>query len=86
MLETSGLQLCHSHLTFAFVPQILEQKRDCLQSTVSIILFGNETRSLLPQLLVAGELYFNRSFYADREVFKQTTASDPKLKVKLFIY
>ena len=59
---------------------------DCLFNSVFIILFGNETRSLLPRLLLAGELYFNRSCYADRKVFKQRTASDPELKVKLFIY
>lgn len=52
---------------------------DCLFNAVSITLFGNDTRSLLLRLLVAGELYFNRSFYADHDVFKDTTASDPEL-------
>ena len=59
---------------------------DCLFNAISVILVGNETQSLLLRLLVAGELYFNRSFYADCGVFNQMTASDPELKVKLLIY
>ena len=31
---------------------------DCLFNAIPIILFGNETRSLLLRLLVTGELYF----------------------------
>ena len=87
-LETTGSQIRRSHIVFVRVrsTDFRAKERLLAESTVSIILFGNETQSLLLLLLVAEELYFNRSFYADREIFKQTTASDPELKAKLVIY
>lgn len=52
---------------------------DCLFNASSIVLFGNESVAALLRLLVAGELHFNRSFYADHEVFTETTTSNPEL-------
>ncbi|KAJ7318659.1 hypothetical protein OS493_037447 [Desmophyllum pertusum] len=52
---------------------------DCLFNASSIVLFGNESVAALLRLLVAGELHFNRSFYADNEVFTETTTSNPEL-------
>ena len=49
---------------------------DCLFNSISILLFGDENRSHLLRLLVAGELYFNRSFYADHDAFNDAVASD----------
>ena len=40
------------------------------------MLFGDENRSHLLRLLVAGELYFNRSFYADHDAFNDVITSD----------
>ena len=48
---------------------------DCLFNSISILLFGDENRSHLLRLLVAGELYFNRSFYADHDAFNDAVAS-----------
>jgi len=47
--------------------------RDCLFNGVSIFLCGNESNSVLLHLLVAGELYFNASFYANHGVVTDTT-------------
>ena len=49
---------------------------DCLFNSISILLFGDENRSHLLQLLVAGELYFNWSFYADHDAFNDVITSD----------
>ena len=45
-------------------------------SSISILLFGNKKYSHLLQLLVAGELHFNFSFYSDHAAFKQTRISN----------
>ena len=52
---------------------------DCLFNSISILLFGDENRAHLLRLLVAGELYFNRSFYADHDAFNDAIASDTDL-------
>lgn len=52
---------------------------DCLFNASSIMLFGNESVAALLRLLVAGELYFNHSFYADHEAFTETITSNPEL-------
>lgn len=43
------------------------------------MLFGDESVSTLLRLLVAGELYFNSSFYAAHEAFTETSRSNPEL-------
>ena len=53
--------------------------RDCLFNASSIMLFGNESVAALLRLLVAGELYFNHSFYADHEGFTGMITSNPEL-------
>ena len=49
---------------------------DCLFNSISILLFGDENRSHLLRLWVAGERYFNRSFYADHNAFNYVITSD----------
>ena len=52
---------------------------DCLFNAASIVLFGHEDHAILLRLLVAGELYFNATFYADHELFNETERSNPEL-------
>lgn len=52
---------------------------DCLFNASSIMLFGDESVSTLLRLLVAGELYFNSSFYAAHEAFTEMSRSNPEL-------
>lgn len=52
---------------------------DCLFNAASVLLCGDESLTILLRLLVAGELYFNASFYADHETFNETARSDAEL-------
>ena len=52
---------------------------DCLFNAASILLCGHESLSTLLRLLVAGELYFNATFYADHETFSEIARSNPEL-------
>ncbi len=52
---------------------------DCLFNAASILFCGHESLSTLLRLLVAGELYFNATFYADHETFSETARSNPEL-------
>ena len=52
---------------------------DCLFNTASVVLFGHEDHTILLHHLVAGELYFNTKFYADHEVFSETSRCNPEL-------
>ena len=40
---------------------------DCLFNAISLLVRGNESAAMLLRVLVAGELYFNASFYADNK-------------------
>jgi len=52
---------------------------DCLFNAASILLCGNESVTMLLHLLVAGELFFNAPFYADNDVFIETTKTSTDL-------
>ena len=52
---------------------------DCLFNAASILLCGNESVAMLLCLLVAGELFFNAPFYADHDVFNDTTKTSTDL-------
>ena len=48
---------------------------DCLFNAISLLVCGNESAAMLLRLLVAGELYFNASFYANHHVFDNSDLS-----------
>jgi len=52
---------------------------DCLFNAASILLCGNESVAMLLRLLVAGELFINAPFYADHDVFIETTKTSTDL-------
>ena len=54
---------------------------DCLFNAISLLVRGNESNAMLLHLLVAGELYFNTSFYADHHVFVDTIRSKSDLSL-----
>ena len=54
---------------------------DCLYNAISTLLCGNESAAISLRLLVAGELYFNAPFYADHDVFIDTSTSNPNLSL-----
>ena len=54
---------------------------DCLFNAISLLVRGNESAAMLLRLLVAGELYFNASFYADHHVFVDTIRSNSDLSL-----
>ena len=59
---------------------------DCLFNSIFILLFGDENRSQLLRLLVAGELYFNQSFYADHNAVSDAVASDTDFFPRCSVY
>lgn len=56
---------------------------DCLFNAFSILLCGNESLAVPPRLLVAGELYFNASFYANHDAFNETATNSTDLTVDI---
>ena len=54
---------------------------DCLFNAISLLVRGNESAAMLLRLLVAGELYFNASFYANHHVFVDTIRSNSDLSL-----
>lgn len=54
---------------------------DCLFNAMLVLLCGNESLAMLLRLLVAGELYFNASFYADHEAFYETARESSDLSM-----
>lgn len=54
---------------------------DCLFNASSILVRGNESAAMFIRLLVAGELFFNASFYADHHVFVDTIRSNTDLSL-----
>ena len=54
---------------------------DCLFNAISLLVRGNELAAMLLRLLVAGELYFNVSFYTDHHVFVDTIRSNSDLSL-----
>ncbi|XP_044180490.1 uncharacterized protein LOC122961749 [Acropora millepora] len=54
---------------------------DCLFNAISLLVRGNESAAMLLCLLVAGELYFNASFYANHHVFVDTIRSNSDLSL-----
>jgi len=54
---------------------------DCLFNAISLLVCGNESAAMVLRLLVAGELYFNASFYAHRHVFVDTIRSNSDLSL-----
>ena len=54
---------------------------DCLFNAISLLVRGNESAAMLLCLLVAGELYFNASFYADHHVFVDKIRSNSDLSL-----
>lgn len=57
----------------------LKATPNCLFNAVSILFCGNELVAMLLRLLVAGELFFNAPFYADHDVFIETTKASTDL-------
>ena len=56
---------------------------DCLFNAFSILLCGNESLAVPLCLLVAGELYFNASFYANHDAFNETATNSTDLTVDI---
>ena len=54
---------------------------DCLLNASSILVHGNESATTFIHILVAGELYFNTSFYADHDIFVDTRRSNTDLSL-----
>lgn len=54
---------------------------DCLFNASSILVHGNKSAAMFIRLIVAGEWYFNTSFYAGHDAFVDTIRSNTDLSL-----